>query len=431
MFALKLFCLTIISEKTLNFVTFDSILQILIFTKMKKTLLYLILIAAISSHAIGQTLVGIKSATGSVQLVRYNLQSDVLLDSFPIPNWSGVILNTSTYDAQTSNYIFNTPNRGIVSMNALTGSSRVLANNTLIESQYDQSDGHLHGLYRSASADNNMTLQSFDGLSATPIRTTTLPNIDGIVVGSSAFNSNLHEYIFVGTKNNTGSLSNKLYFVNVRTGVIRRSLPIDFSLIGMQFDNVNNQYVGIHRANGASQSSFAKIDTNGTITSLRQLNNIMGFQMGTSTLCQTEQAYIHAIIDSDGMSKILSISLADGSETRRIWQKNRGNFSEIECDNTQFAYANYGQIVRTNVSNVGNLLGKVYPNPSSDGQINVEIPPQNKGYSMQLFNQLGQLVVNKTVDGHQTQLNIHQSGIYLLKLATDNKATTMKIVVQF
>jgi hypothetical protein len=397
---------------------------------MKKSLLFLIFLAVISSHAVGQNLVGIKSATGSVQLVRYNLPSDALVDSFPIPNWSGVILNTSTYDAQTSRYIFNTQN-GIVGMNALTGSTQTLTNNKLIESHFDQSDGLLHGLYRLASAGNNMTLQSFDGLSSTPIRTTILPDIDGILVGSSAFNSNLHEFIFVGSKNTVGNAVNyKLYFVNVRTGVIRRSLPIDFSLIGMQFDNVNNQYVGIHRVTGGSQSSFAKIDTNGVITSLQALNNIMGFQLGASTLCQAERAYIHYIIDSDGKDKILSIDLSNGAETRRIWQKSRGNFLEFECDNTQFAYARYGQIVRTNVSNVGNLGGKVYPNPSSDGQINIEIPPQYKGFSMQLFNQLGQLVVNKTVDGHQTQLNVPQSGIYLLKLSTETQSTTMKIVVQ-
>jgi hypothetical protein len=397
---------------------------------MKKSLLSFLFLAVLAAYATGQTLIGINSRTGSTQLIRYNLAADVITDSFPITDWRGVLASTSTYDAQTSSYIFNTLNRGIVSMNALSGSSRILANNPLIESHYDQSDGRLHGLQRVSSTDNNIALLSFDTLSMTPTKTTIIPDLNGVLLGSSAFNSNNHEFIFIGGKNVAGTpISYKLYFVNVKTGVVRRATPIDFSIIGTQFDNVNNQYVGIHRLNGSTQSSFAKIDTNGTIKSLQALNDVKGFLAGGSTICQTERMYITSIKDNSFMDKILSINLNDGAETRSAWPQSRGTFLEFECDNTQFAFAKYGQFVSTKVINSENLLAKAYPNPSNDGQIYVEIPPQYKGFSMQLFNQLGQLVSHKTVEGTQTQLNVNQAGIYLLKLTADDKRTAMKITI--
>lgn len=89
----------------------------------------------------------------------------------------------------------------------------------------------------------------------------------------------------------------------------------------------------------------------------------------------------------------------------------------------------YSRIIALDVNcSKGSVL--VYPNPARDF-INVNVTgADNKGTMVQLFNGVGQVMLNKTLQNGTTQLDISRmaSGIYQLKLVNSNGTENIKVV---
>ena len=69
----------------------------------------------------------------------------------------------------------------------------------------------------------------------------------------------------------------------------------------------------------------------------------------------------------------------------------------------------------------------VYPNPSS-GIINIRTDETVD--KTQLYNTLGQLIINKNSNTKQLNINSVKPGIYLLKIYSNNNVVTKKVIVR-
>jgi hypothetical protein len=76
----------------------------------------------------------------------------------------------------------------------------------------------------------------------------------------------------------------------------------------------------------------------------------------------------------------------------------------------------------------------VYPNPTPDGRLNVELSGYRKAVELNVFNALGQVVFSATVPasaGNATQLvDLTQlpAGIYILRAKTEGGLDTRRVV---
>lgn len=75
---------------------------------------------------------------------------------------------------------------------------------------------------------------------------------------------------------------------------------------------------------------------------------------------------------------------------------------------------------------------KTYPNPVND-ILNIELGEHNYQY-VQIFDLTGKLLINKNINGEQMKFNVSvaslNEGVYMLRLANNNEAKTLKIIKQ-
>ena len=72
-----------------------------------------------------------------------------------------------------------------------------------------------------------------------------------------------------------------------------------------------------------------------------------------------------------------------------------------------------------------------YPNPAQD-QITLELPERGNFRSLEIINQLGQIVYSKELVAKKVRLNLNQfeSGIYFIKLRNGEAVLTRKLVIE-
>ena len=72
----------------------------------------------------------------------------------------------------------------------------------------------------------------------------------------------------------------------------------------------------------------------------------------------------------------------------------------------------------------------IYPNPSKDGKLSVDLKGQN--YTIQLINNLGQILINKQNDGKKLELNIadYSKGIYFIKYFNKKESGIIKTIFE-
>ncbi|TAF32066.1 MAG: T9SS C-terminal target domain-containing protein [Cytophagales bacterium] len=72
---------------------------------------------------------------------------------------------------------------------------------------------------------------------------------------------------------------------------------------------------------------------------------------------------------------------------------------------------------------------RLFPNPSNNGRFTVRLP--EKALKISVTNALGQLVLEKEVDGEASSvLNLSNSGLYLVRIHTMNQIYSQKVVVE-
>ena len=105
-----------------------------------------------------------------------------------------------------------------------------------------------------------------------------------------------------------------------------------------------------------------------------------------------------------------------------------GNVSEIVCDNTTFVKFTY---ITTGVKTEQEFNFNLYPNPVSE-KLTIDHPSSGK-VTVQLISAYGKLVlVQDFITGSKIELNLAPlaPGIYMVKLNSEGKTESKKIVVQ-
>ncbi|SNB11179.1 hypothetical protein JIP0899_2180003 [Flavobacterium psychrophilum] len=71
----------------------------------------------------------------------------------------------------------------------------------------------------------------------------------------------------------------------------------------------------------------------------------------------------------------------------------------------------------------------MYPNPATN-EITISSPASNIGYSIKLYNNLGQLVLEKNIDNQSQKISLQtlNSGVYFYNIACAEKTSFGKLI---
>lgn len=108
------------------------------------------------------------------------------------------------------------------------------------------------------------------------------------------------------------------------------------------------------------------------------------------------------------------------------FQGNRNPF----IDHPEYVSQIWGSILS---SNSNELLKKItiYPNPSNTNSVTVNLPNSIEITSISLYSLIGSRVYNNSsVDESKVKIENLKSGIYLLKINTENKSITKKVIIK-
>jgi hypothetical protein len=87
------------------------------------------------------------------------------------------------------------------------------------------------------------------------------------------------------------------------------------------------------------------------------------------------------------------------------------------------------QDVFTGVSPGANSQIRVYPNPVSDGYLNVT-SPGNSEKKIEIYNVVGKNVFNQKTSANRIDINTLKPGVYVLKVTADNRTTSSKLIIK-
>lgn len=235
------------------------------------------------------------------------------------------------------------------------------------------------------------------------------------------------------------------------------------ALEGSEFASSNN--IGVARDNAGTWEATGGTGNNTTNTATNTFTQFSPFGVGiaggplplmmTNLVAKKDAAGIRLTWNNQ-FDQNTTGYIVERSENGRAFSSigsvvlnGRGQYNWI--DNNPFAAINfyrigvkdiagnitYSNVVRVNSNEAGSVLS-VYPNPVTDGQLNIQLSNLNKGtITMSLINYSGQTVFNSNIQyngGIQSQTiqlpsNISK-GSYLLILNTGEQSLTEKVVIQ-
>jgi Secretion system C-terminal sorting domain/Endonuclease I len=128
------------------------------------------------------------------------------------------------------------------------------------------------------------------------------------------------------------------------------------------------------------------------------------------------------------------LDISDDFEMNRnnyiyTWQKNRNPFIDYPNLANYIWGANVGQPFFANLSSASFSDTKIsfYPNPANDYFI---ISGLNQTSNIQIYNVIGEKVLEQTIENDSKIETNWSSGIYFAKITSDGKSTIKKISVQ-
>lgn len=88
------------------------------------------------------------------------------------------------------------------------------------------------------------------------------------------------------------------------------------------------------------------------------------------------------------------------------------------------------QLRKTNVALPKLNSFKIYPNPSSTGQINIELTSISPNTKYEIYNSLGQKIDSGTIFDVKTSLNIDKKGFFIVKIINENSISSQTVIIQ-
>lgn len=97
----------------------------------------------------------------------------------------------------------------------------------------------------------------------------------------------------------------------------------------------------------------------------------------------------------------------------------------------------YSKIISLDFDGQDDLIGKIYPNPSKPGLVNLDYSTQkNEVVTVSVFDRTGRLVLNtiQSISKGDGQLTVDcstlQNGIYILEIGNEKKASHQKLIIE-
>ncbi len=133
--------------------------------------------------------------------------------------------------------------------------------------------------------------------------------------------------------------------------------------------------------------------------------------------------------------------IVSGQGTNQVivrWNENSGATGQVSvvekdkegCSGVQVSKAvNLSPSAINGIENVNNI--QLYPNPAN-GELNINIGQYTREYSITVFNNLGQIVLNKLnlTDNNVLNLNEFSNGVYFVRVEGDSFSFTEKVILQ-
>jgi hypothetical protein len=236
-----------------------------------------------------------------------------------------------------------------------------------------------------------------------------VPNIWGVIMDASTFNSNTGEYYVVALDINSNY---QIVSMSTRGAFSYSMVPITSPaqiFIGLEYDNEYNILYGMgyNTVAGANLVDIFKINpTTGVLTVETYLPQVRGFVSTTQTFDQTTSSVIFMGIDSLNNYNLYVYNTVQ--DTMSIGMVPRLHPIEIEADNSLFAFNKYGSATVRPEPQQANVL--VYPVPARDLlRVQSDVPLQ----SYTLLDLQGRVLGS----GQTTtiQLDGLSAGLYLLQ----------------
>lgn len=384
-----------------------------------------------------------------LMLGQLNPYTGIISEQDTITQIYAYALSTSTFDQSRQYFIF----KGLDTDEHMKLISRDVNNNSTVYSplndftindfQYDMNSKNLYalgnyisdstlidttngGVYMYEYATRFMSVNIENGEA---VQHSQLPDIIAFPAGNSSFDANNGRYFISGfdAQNTT-----RLYAIDAATGLIISDAAINLGndqyLNELEYNNEDNSLYGIYRDNNIGLLAVATVNIeSGEISILAELKNAFAFTPGASVFDQMSQRFIFYYLNSSYQSHMLVYDVLTNEIVSDV--EIPGSFTEIEIDNSNYAYMKYGATSNPETRPKGNQL-TIYPNPAfSEFRVHCE----DKISTIMIFDMTGKEIYhtscalrnNEFVDSEQ-----FDPGIYFVRVETENKVHTHKMIIE-
>jgi len=211
---------------------------------------------------------------------------------------------------------------------------------------------------------------------------------------------------------------------------------VNFSVDGNAASSVANRFMIVFRPLGVVPVTFTSINA-------WQQNSSIAVQWQVENQLNIKQYIVEKSTDGINFTEVATVTATGNNQSTITYNwldaspVNGANYYRAYSIDNTGAVA-YTQIVKVDISS-GNSSIAVYPNPVTNGTINLEMKNMPQGlYNVRFLNEIGQLIFNKTInhtEGTSAETisydkNISKGSYQLEIIHPDNSETSIKLIVE-
>jgi hypothetical protein len=377
-------------------------------------------------------------ATGIIDIVKWQALDPESVTSYP-SMLQGYYAGSSAFDSYNSNYYLTgitATGGGLFSFNTQTNEQDLSEFTSFSNiSEFDMSSGRMYDLHMDSTEYISVNEYDIETGTDSMIGVIYEPGANGIVFDAIGFNSNDGIIYYVGF---TSEPAICLYAIPVREEVFSFSrttliptAPFNI-LTSVNYDNVNDKIFALNATYDSlfnyTGNEIVEIDKEtGEIITLAELADFTAFVASSSSFDQNTGSFLLVGVDTSNLMRMIVFNTYTNTyETGFV----PGSVSEIVCDNSAFALANYNT---TTVEERRKTDFTLFPNPAT-----TSIKISNNGawsedILVSIYNMNGGLVLRQMFQPKNTielDLSSLKTGTYLLKLVSGEGVETRKIMIR-
>lgn len=379
------------------------------------------------------------SQSGGVNIITWNALDSSSMQVHPT-ELTGYYLTSSVFDAYNGTYYISgltETTQGLFSFNTKTLEQNLAEfSNFSNITEIDMSTGKIYNI--SADSLEYFSINEYDIETGADSLLGVIyePGTSGIIVDAIAFNSNDGILYYLGYD----SLSNLLlYSIPVREDQFSYStLIIDgggyySSFFSLQYDNVNNTIHAISldfdpMGNFTGNRMVEINPATGAVSTESELDEFMGFVMGSACFDQNTGCYLVIAIDTNYAWKMIVYNTyADSYITG--WAP--PEVSEIVCDNTVFATDTY---ITTSVAEPSARTSfRIYPNPAETTIYLTDHADLQGEIAFSVYDITGKMQMSHDFrPEEEIKLDISglSSGVYFIQAKSETSTATARFIKQ-